>query len=74
VTFPRDDEEFARTVDDRFRAVEQSDGTPAEKMVRLLQDLLAAYPKLEIRQQDGLASFESEPMTWYAYRDGLSPN
>lgn len=24
----------------------------------------------EIRQQDGLASFEPDPRTWYVYRDG----
>jgi hypothetical protein len=74
VTFPRDDAEFARSVDEQFAVVEELDCTSADKMLRLLQDLLAAYPNLEIRQQDGLASFDSEPLTWYAYRDGLTVN
>jgi hypothetical protein len=74
VTFPRDDADFARAVDDKFSVVESLDGTPAEKVVHLLQELLGDYPKLEIRQQDSLASFDSEPMTWYAYRDGLTVN
>jgi hypothetical protein len=36
-----------------------------------LSGVVSAYPNLEIRQQDGLASFESSPRTWYVYRDGI---
>ena len=72
VTFPREDAAFARAVNDRFTAVEPLDGLASDKMILLLQGLLGDYPKLEIHQQDSLASFESEPATWYAYRDGLA--
>lgn len=73
VLFPDDDGAFVGDVNAAMMELERNlaDGHDARSgMVVLLQRLLPAYPALEIRQQDGLASFEADPRTWYVYRDG----
>ncbi len=71
VTVPEEDQSFA---DDVRAAVARLDGVksgPTQAVIMsLLTDQLPIYPRLMIHQQDGLASFEAEPRTWYVYRDG----
>lgn len=70
VAIPNDDDEFARDVAHAASAA-MSDGlAPHEALAELVQRLIASYPRVLIRERSGLASFESEPDTWYVYRDG----
>lgn len=78
VAFPDDDVVFVSRVSAAVARLESgSDDHVAvrERLIGVLQELLPEYPKLEIRQQNGLASFEDEPRVWYVYREGkvLSP-
>jgi hypothetical protein len=70
VTFPRDDAAFANRVQEAFKVLDEPGRLGTDKIVKLVRELLPAYPEVEIRQQDGLASFDADPMTWYVYRDG----
>lgn len=70
IAFPDDDRSFAlrvRTALDAF----DGDGTSMHETIsHVLEQFLPEYPKLQIRQQDGLAAFGRDPLTWYVYRDG----
>jgi hypothetical protein len=73
VLFPDDDGVFVAQVRNAVADFERNvtDGHDTRSgVVEMLRALLPEYPKLEIRQQDGLASFEKDPRTWYIYRDG----
>jgi hypothetical protein len=71
VTVPRDDETFSHDVN--AAAVEAgvaTGGGTREAVLQLLQLLLPIYPRLQVRQQDSLATYDADPITWYFYRDG----
>ena len=70
VTFPESDREFAADVQRAFEIVCQGAESAQKAVADLIVRLLPTYPRLAMRQQDGLASFEREPNVWYAYRDG----
>ncbi len=73
VTLPEDDPEFHALVTETVRKLSDghADGHDARPMMaELVRRLLPVYPSLDVRQQDGLASFERNPLTWYVYRDG----
>jgi hypothetical protein len=75
MTFPRADSAFRSAVENAAVRLESRvrDGfDPHGGVLELMQELLPLYPRLEIRQQDGLATYETEPRTWYVYRDGAS--
>jgi hypothetical protein len=71
--FPDDDVVFVNRVSAAVARLESGSDDPIpvrERLMGVLQELLAEYPKLEIRQQNDLASFEAEPRLWYVYREG----
>ena len=73
VAFPDEDEVFVSRVRGAVARLDGGSGKNLDiraALIGVLRDLLPEYPNLEIRQQDGLASFEEEPRTWYFYRDG----
>jgi len=76
VSFPRDDAAFARCVDGAQMLLDGNghdvSGPSAAAVDQLLAELRPLYPKVEIRQQDSLASFDSVPLIWYVYRDGVA--
>jgi hypothetical protein len=70
MTFPEEDADFAKDVNHALGLLGRSKETPQKAIAELVQWLLPRYPRLAIHQRDGLASFESEPKVWYAFRDG----
>jgi hypothetical protein len=70
IASPTDDAPFVKAVDDALARLDASPMPSRERVVRLLEQLLPTYPDVAIRQQDGLASFEADPNTWYVYRHG----
>ena len=70
VTFPEEDDQFAADVERALDAVRQVAESGQKAVSDVIVRLLPSYPRLTLRQQDALASFELEPTTWYAYRDG----
>ena len=70
VTFPEDDRHFAAEVQRALESVRLVAESGQKAIADLIPKLLPAYPRLALRQQDPLASFDREPTVWYAYRDG----
>ena len=73
VCLPDDDAEFGSRVRGAVARIDSAAHHTTAAIMAVLQDLLPTYPSLTIRQQDGLASFEVDPTTWYVYRDGKHP-
>jgi hypothetical protein len=70
VTVPEEDGDFRALVKSAISSLDGEADSPRAALMTVLQRLLPSYPRLEIKQQDGLASFEPDPRTWYVYRDG----
>jgi hypothetical protein len=71
LTVPASDAEFAAAVDHALAlALLEPDGSKAV-VAELVHRLLPRYPRLALHEQDGLASFDRDVLTWYAYRDGF---
>jgi hypothetical protein len=71
VTLPEDDTDFADRVKAAVASLDGNSSPTRVAIMTVLDELLPVYPGLHIRQQDGLASFEATPRTWYVYRDGV---
>ena len=71
VTVPDEDREFNSVVNAALDGIDR-DHLPSSttEVINLLKELLPRYPRMEIHQQNGLASFQGHPNTWYVYRDG----
>jgi hypothetical protein len=72
LTVPASDEEFAAAVNAALASiVQKADGSKAA-VADLVVRLLPRYPRLALHQQNGLAAFDGDVLTWYAYRDGYA--
>ena len=69
ITLPDEDAEFRERVRQVMSCLDGGQ-LSHETLVAALSDLMCTYPNISIRQQDGLASFEAVPRTWYVFRDG----
>jgi hypothetical protein len=70
IPVPESDADFAAAVRNAASRLNGNTGSAASTMIEILEHLIPHYPELEVRQQDGLASYEYEPSTWYVFRDG----
>jgi hypothetical protein len=71
VTLPEGDDEFAADVQVALERIDGSTDSQEAVIASLLRLLQPVYPGVRFRQQHTLASFDSVPHTWYAYRDGM---
>jgi len=69
ITLPDEDVEFRDSVRQVMARLDGGE-LSRETLLTALAGLMDAYPNISIRQQNGLASFEAVPRTWYVFRDG----
>ncbi len=73
VTVPPNDRAMAATARLRARQLFGGSNVPTTRGPERLQtSLKASYPHVVVRQQDSLASRDSETVVWYVYRDGTA--